>query len=388
LLVRREGELARFVLGHFVSAATKPRLKVSREGLVLIKSFEGFRPRAVQGPDGGWAVGYGHTAYAREGLTLSERDAELLLRYDLLPVAKALNDGVTAPLNQHQFDALASFAHSIGLERFLSSDVLQRFNSGQPGQAAEALIGWPETPAPDAALRRRAAERALFTADPATPVHLLDLLTAPLLQPAVAEVEAPSQITSGAVAARAAAILLGERRDTPAEPADPPAAFPSAPVEAGPDRYSPYATTVAGALPGFPPIGAADASAPSAPAPTMDPPRILAPAPEDDAIEPPASSTDEDSAPSSDQPPASVLRHEVEAPPARRFDWIETGPYLIMGGLGLIACGAAAAAVRKAMIDASAFGDYALIAGVLAFIGLLCVGVSAWNLHVRSRRPD
>ena len=373
-----------------MSAATKPRLKVSREGLVLIKSFEGFRPRAAPGPDGRWVVGYGHTAYAREGLTLGEQDADLLLRYDLLPVAKALNDGASAPLNQHQFDALASFAHSIGLDRFLSSDVLQRFNSGHAGQAAEALIGWPETPAPDAALRRRAAERALFTADPDSPVHLLDLLTAPLFPPAPAAGPAIAPATtSGAVAARAAAVLLGERRESSVEPATP--------AGAGPDRYSPYATALTGSLPGFPPAGAAGAppARPSSP-PTMDPPRILAPEAGEDVAETGPSPApadrapvaDGDSAPPGDEPTAPVLRHAVEAAPTRRFDWIETGPYLIMGGLGLFACGAAAAALRKAMLDTSSFDDYAVIAGVLTFIGLLCVGVSAWNLYVRWGRPD
>ena len=75
-----------------MSDATSRRLKVSREGVVLIKSFEGFRPRAVRDEDGRWAIGYGHTASAREGLTVSEADAELLLQYDLLPVVKALNE--------------------------------------------------------------------------------------------------------------------------------------------------------------------------------------------------------------------------------------------------------------------------------------------------------
>ena len=104
-----------------MSDATTRRLKVSREGVVLIKSFEGFRPRAVRDEDGRWVIGYGHTASAREGLTVSEQDAELLLQYDLLPVVKALNERVSAPLNQHQFDALASFAISVGVERFLKS---------------------------------------------------------------------------------------------------------------------------------------------------------------------------------------------------------------------------------------------------------------------------
>ena len=121
-----------------MSDATTPRLKVSREGVVLIKSFEGFRPRAVRAEDGGWVIGYGHRAAAREGLGVSEPEAELLLQYDLLPVVKALNDRISGRLNQHQFDALASFAISVGVDRFLASDVLQRLNEGHAGEAV-----WP-----------------------------------------------------------------------------------------------------------------------------------------------------------------------------------------------------------------------------------------------------
>ena len=165
------------------------RLKISREGVILIKSFEGFRPRAVRRDDGQWVIGYGHTASAREGASVSEADAELLLQYDLIPVAKALNDGVSARVNQHQFDALASFAFSVGLDRFQSSDVLSRLNAGFAAEAADALVGWPEPVLPEASLRRRAAERALFVADPAWPVALSDLLVAPLPPPAVAAPE-------------------------------------------------------------------------------------------------------------------------------------------------------------------------------------------------------
>ena len=52
------------------------RLKISREGIVLIKSFEGFRPRALQREDGGWIIGYGHTLSAREGASVSEADEQ------------------------------------------------------------------------------------------------------------------------------------------------------------------------------------------------------------------------------------------------------------------------------------------------------------------------
>ncbi|WP_191554122.1 lysozyme [Brevundimonas aurantiaca] len=123
-----------------MSDTLKPT-KISREGVILIKSFEGFRPRAIQRDDGRWMIGYGHTASAREGLTVSEVDAELLLQYDLLPVVKAI-DEVQAPLNQHQYDALASFVFSIGVDRFRSSEVLRRLNAGETQAAAEALAAW------------------------------------------------------------------------------------------------------------------------------------------------------------------------------------------------------------------------------------------------------
>ncbi len=249
-----------------MSDATTPRLKVSREGVVLIKSFEGFRPRAVRDEDDRWVIGYGHTASAREGLTVGEQDAELLLQYDLMPVVKALNDRVSAPLNQHQFDALASFAISVGVDSFLASDVLQQLNAGHAGQAADALIGWPESASPDARLRRRAAERALFVADPSSAVHLSDLLSAPLPPPpvedtpeAVADTGAPGP----AVDARAAAVasLLGETPPKPEpEPAPVVVAFEPTAFEAASavttihlQRYSPYAVAIIGPLPGFPP---------------------------------------------------------------------------------------------------------------------------------------
>ena len=77
---------------QIVSSDRQKPTRISREGVVLIKSFEGFRSRAASRSDGGWIIGYGHTASAREGLTVSEADAELLLQYDLIPVVRALHE--------------------------------------------------------------------------------------------------------------------------------------------------------------------------------------------------------------------------------------------------------------------------------------------------------
>jgi lysozyme len=486
-----------------VPDTNRPRLKVSRAGIVLIKSFESFRPRAVQRDDGRWVIGYGHTASAREGLTVGEQDAELLLQYDLIPVARALNEQVDAILNQHQFDALASFAVSVGVDRFLGSDVLTRLNEGHPGEAADALVGWPESLSPDAALRRRAAERALFVADPATPVLLSDLLAAPLPPPAItAEPEpepAPEPESGGDPnLSRAAAVasLLGETPVAPEAPEAEVAPAPEPDVEAeaepaviepeptpAPDaprplplpsvwqpqasvwatpasnlqRYSPYSAAVVGPLPGFPSMAPV---APPAPEPTVEPEVEPAPAPEPEvqpepeapepvAPEPEPTPEPEVAAPVAapvqvpvfasppifaaaspspfppleltpaveadfaepvreawtpetratpdeaeetvlfeDEPPLAVLRHEVEPSEPRRFSLIETGPYLIMGGLGLFSCAASAAAFRKAMSDPLPTNEFTVIAWVLALIGVICVGVSAWNLYMRAAKRD
>lgn len=203
-----------------MSDAARQNLKVSREGIVLIKSFEGFRPRAIQRAEGGWIIGYSHTLSAREGASVSESDAELLLRYDLLPVEASVNEAVPGDLNQHQFDALVSFAFSVGVDRFASSDVRQRLNAGAPGEAADAMMGWPEPALPETALRRRAAERALFVANPLTPVALSDLLSAPLPPPAVVvpfdvpKVESRTETLSGPEPVPAA----GEDVSTPVDP--------------------------------------------------------------------------------------------------------------------------------------------------------------------------
>lgn len=199
MLLRLAGERARFELGQSVSATSSQRLKMSREGLLLIKSFEGFRPRTVRRRDGTPVIGYGHTKSARPGATITEAEAELLLQYDLLPVVEAINSRVAIPLNQHQFDALASFVFSVGVQRFEGSDVLEQLNAGSPARAAEALSGWPDRiqPAIDAPYRRRSAERALFDAAPDRPAPLDLLLTAPVHGPNTlprAEDETPATV--------------------------------------------------------------------------------------------------------------------------------------------------------------------------------------------------
>lgn len=148
------------------------RLRTSAAGLQLIKSFEGFRDTASQLPGGRWTIGHGHVRTAREGLTISEKDAEDLLILDLKPVEDAIATSVFAPLMQNQFDALVSLVFNISPAQFRESDILRNLNSGDFLAAANGFDLWRRARlngrvmVVDALVRRRAAEKSLFLDHP------------------------------------------------------------------------------------------------------------------------------------------------------------------------------------------------------------------------------
>jgi GH24 family phage-related lysozyme (muramidase) len=148
------------------------RLRTSAAGLQLIKSFEGFREIASQLPGGRWTIGHGHVRTAREGLTITEKDAEDLLVLDLKPVEDAIATSVFAPLMQNQFDALVSLVFNISPAQFRESDILRNLNSGDFLAAANGFDLWRRARlngrvmVVDALVRRRAAEKSLFLDHP------------------------------------------------------------------------------------------------------------------------------------------------------------------------------------------------------------------------------
>lgn len=144
------------------------KLRTSGAGLDLIRSFEGFRETSVRLPDGRWMIGHGHVRTAREGVRITEADALDLLRHDLKAIEDEMSLLVLAPLSQNQFDALASLAFNISIEKFKNSDVLRALNAGDELAAAAGFDCWRKAlvngrvTLVDALVRRRAAEKALF----------------------------------------------------------------------------------------------------------------------------------------------------------------------------------------------------------------------------------
>lgn len=145
---------------------------VSLEGLAVIRAFEGFQADPVRLPDGNWLVGHGHVRVGEAGAAVSEAEAADLLALDLAPVERFVNASANAQ-TQSQFDALVSFALSVGAEAFAQSQVLRRAKSGDALAAAYAMEAWRksdvsgELEVVETLVRRRAAEKALYLKDDA-----------------------------------------------------------------------------------------------------------------------------------------------------------------------------------------------------------------------------
>nr|WP_312598268.1 glycoside hydrolase family protein [Brevundimonas sp.] len=346
--------------------------------------------------DGRWVIGYGHTRSAREGAAVSEAEAELLMQYDLLPVVKAVVDHVKAPLNQHQFDALASFAFSIGAERFATSDVVAQLNAGQARQAAVAMSAWADDAAAEKPARRRSAEHALFNAAPGAPVTLADLLAAPLPSPfdtSPNALPAVERVLDEAVAPFHVVEQGAETAATPAPLAE--AAYPAKAVGPLADIAPLTSQTVQAA----PVVAANDAHDPLVGQPVENAPTELAPEPSSLVLTAPGPAA-EAAAPTPVDPALTALDPDFTPPDqalgvrevvarakaSRRAGLGELVTFFAMGALGMVSLGVAAAAFQRA--SATRSGDTATVAWVLALIAVACIGVSAYNLYRRWGRPD
>ena len=101
-------------------------------GLALLKSFEGCELTAYTCPAGVLTIGYGSTgSHVHPGMTITEAEAEALLKQDLTRFEKAVVDLISVPLDQFEFDALVSFSFNIGCGALADSTLRRRLNAGE-----------------------------------------------------------------------------------------------------------------------------------------------------------------------------------------------------------------------------------------------------------------
>lgn len=139
-------------------------MKIGIRGLEMIKEFEGFKGTAYLCPAKVWTIGYGTTKNVKQGQTVTQGQALLMLQADVKQFESDVTSMVKVPLTQNQFDALVCFAYNVGSGNLRSSTLLKLVNAGDFNGAAGQFGRWNKGGGQVLAglTRRRAAEAALF----------------------------------------------------------------------------------------------------------------------------------------------------------------------------------------------------------------------------------
>jgi len=121
-------------------------MKISVNGINMLKKLEGCviqndkhviyddqtgSPVNTNAPlPRGATIGYGHLIKPGEKFRngISEAKATELLRADIATAERTVQNNITVPLSQNQFDALVSLAYNIGANNFATSTVVKYIN--------------------------------------------------------------------------------------------------------------------------------------------------------------------------------------------------------------------------------------------------------------------
>ena len=139
-------------------------MKISQEGIALIKKFEGCELEAYKCPAGVWTIGYGHTKDVKEGDRINKDEANYLLEEEMIEYEGYINDIVEVPLEQNQFDALTSWVYNLGSSNLMSSTMLTLLNEGKYDEVPQQIKRWNKAGGKvlDGLVLRREAEALLF----------------------------------------------------------------------------------------------------------------------------------------------------------------------------------------------------------------------------------
>lgn len=138
-------------------------MDISKNGIELIKKFEGCMLTAYKCPAGVWTIGYGHTQGVHEGQKITQETADKYLHDDIRKYVEhvnAYNDIFKYRFTQNQFDALVSFAFNVGSIRQLTARGTRKKQVIAEKMLLYTKAGGRELPG---LVKRRQKEHALFT---------------------------------------------------------------------------------------------------------------------------------------------------------------------------------------------------------------------------------
>ena len=105
---------------------------ISEEGKALIKKFEGSK----------LTIGYGHTGTTKEGMEITQEEAESLLDQDLEQFESIVNNAVEVPLDQCEFDALVAWTFNLGGGNLRASTLLKVLNDNKKNEVPAQMRRW------------------------------------------------------------------------------------------------------------------------------------------------------------------------------------------------------------------------------------------------------
>lgn len=147
------------------SRAVEQTLRLSQNGIALVKQFEGYAATQYVDAAGKPTIGYGHLISKGESLEkLTEKEAEHLLKKDLQRAEQAVRKHVKVPLTQNQYDALVSFTYNLGEGNLKNSTLLRKLHMNDYQGAAQEFERWVYAGGKKLTglEQRRTQEKALF----------------------------------------------------------------------------------------------------------------------------------------------------------------------------------------------------------------------------------
>lgn len=149
-------------------------MKISEEGIRLIKSFEGFHKKLANGDCTAYqtylgngkydvpTIGFGTTAGVKMGMVWTEAQATDALLKEIGKHEAYVTQYVTVPINQNEFDALVSFSYNCGPGNL--KKLITRLNKGDRIGTAKAFLLYVKAQGQTlpGLVSRRTREAALF----------------------------------------------------------------------------------------------------------------------------------------------------------------------------------------------------------------------------------
>jgi len=146
-------------------------MKISENGLKLIKKFEGLSLKPYLCSAGIPTIGFGNTFYENmkkvtlQDETITEERADSLFNFLVTTnFVNVVNRLVIVDINQNQFDALVSFVYNLGSGNFEKSTLLKKVNQEDFIGASLEFEKWNRAGGKvlSGLTKRRLAEKELF----------------------------------------------------------------------------------------------------------------------------------------------------------------------------------------------------------------------------------